>query len=180
MNNAIKILTFSIFIIFLLFDSAVLKAESSISAENCAAQAHLNFRITIPETLFLQVGALQPDAGSKSFSIKNKNESDLAESGKKKLTVKAVGSLSGNGSMHLSSSISDPDDKKGTQPQKAFEYLWSAGRVDRIGSSDTQWENKYYSLSSTHTGHFTFHYSSKKDVRKPSKNRIHSYTLCSP
>ena len=102
MNSAIKMLAFGIFIIFLLFDSAVSKAESSVSSGNRAAQAHLNFRITIPETLYLQVGSLQQDAGFKS------------------------------------SSISDPDDKKGTQPQKT------------------------------------------KDVRNPSPDTTHSYTLCSP
>ena len=180
MNSAIKILAFGIFIIFLLFDSAVSKAESSISLGNRAAQAHLKFRVVIPKTLYLQVGALQADAGFKSFSIKNKNEADLAESGVKGLTVKAVGDVSKNGSMHLSSSISDPDDKEGTQTQKTFEYIWSAGRVDRIGSADTQKENKNYSFSSTHLGHFTFDYSGKKDVRNPSPNTTHSYTLCSP
>ena len=79
MNNAIKILAFSIFFIFLLCNSAVSKAESNISPGNLAAQARLNFRIIIPETLFLQVGASQPDAGIISFRIKNENEAGFAE-----------------------------------------------------------------------------------------------------
>ena len=180
MNNTIKILAFGIFIVFLLFDSAVSKAESTISEKNCAAQTHLNFRVVIPKSLYLQIGALQADAGFNSFSIKNKNEFDLSESDLKGLSVRAVGDVSKNGAMHLSSSISDPDDKKGKQPQKKIELIWSAGRVDRIGSADTQKENKNYSFSSTHLGHFTFDYSGKKDVRNPSPNTTHSYTLCSP
>ena len=180
MNNAIKILAFSIFFIFLLCNSAVSKAESNISPGNLAAQARLNFRIIIPETLFLQVGASQPDAGIISFRIKNENEAGFAEPDGKKLAVKAIGFVSRNGSMHLSSSISDPDDKKGTQPQKTAEYIWSAGHVDYIGSPDTRKENENYSFSSTRTGHFTLHYSSKKDVRNPSHNRIHFYALSSP
>ena len=180
MNDATKILAFSIFSIFLLCDSAVSKAESNISPGNLAAQARLNFRIIIPETLFLLVGASQPDVGISSFRIKDENEADSAEPDGKNLTVKAVGSVSGNGSMHLSSSFSDPDDKKGTQPQKTAEYIWSAVRVDYIGSPDTQKENENYSFSSTRTGHFTFHYSSKKYARNPPHNRIHFYALCSP
>jgi len=77
MNNAIKILAFSIFFIFLLCDSAVSKAESNISSGNLAAQAHLKFRIIIPETLYLQVGTSQPDAGISSFRIEDENEADF-------------------------------------------------------------------------------------------------------
>lgn len=181
MNNTIKILAFVIFLIFLLGDSAVSRGESDISPGNHSAQAHLKFRIIIPETLYLQVGALQvPDAGITSFRIKNKNEAGFAVPNEKKLAVKAVGFLSGKGSMHLSSSISDTDDQKGKQHQKTAEYIWSAGRVDSIGSPYKQNENENYSFSSTHNGHFTFSYSRKKGIKNPSQNRINSYILCSP
>lgn len=180
MDKSIKIFALSIFIIYLLCDSAVSNAESSIVGENHAARVHINFRIVIPETLYLQFGALQPDVDSTFFNVKNINEAVLAEPGGKKLAVKAAGSLSASGSMHLSSSISYPDDNKGAQPQKIFEYIWNAGRVDSIGRPHPQKENENYSFSSTKTGHFTFHYSRKEDIRNRSRNRIHSYTLCSP
>ena len=82
------------------------KAESSISSGNGTAAAHLNFRIHIPATLYLQIGTLdRKQDAAQPESICTKAANTISQY-KKNFEIKALCRLPKKGNMFLSSNAS--------------------------------------------------------------------------
>ena len=81
-------------------------AESSIATGNGTAAAHLDFRIHIPATLYLQIGTLDRKQDTTKFELNNVNKANTVSQHKKGFSVKALSRLSKKGTMFLSSNAS--------------------------------------------------------------------------
>ncbi len=101
-----KVFVLILCLVVLLSTAGESKAESSIATGNGGAAAHLNFRIHIPATLYLQIGTLDRKRDTTQSELNYAKEANTVSQYKKSFTVKALGRLSKKGAMLLSSNAS--------------------------------------------------------------------------
>ncbi len=82
------------------------KAESSIATGNGTAAAHLDFRVHIPATLYLQIGTVERKQDTTQSELNYTKETNNVSQNKRSVAVKASGRLSKKGAMLLSSNAS--------------------------------------------------------------------------
>ena len=82
------------------------RAESSIASGNGTAAAHLNFRIHIPATLYLQIGTLDRKQDTTQPELIYAKAANTISQYKKSFKIKALSRLSKKGTMLLSSNAS--------------------------------------------------------------------------
>jgi len=82
------------------------RAESRIATGNGTAGAHLNFRIHIPETLYLQIGTVERKQDTTQSELNYAKEANSLSQYKKNFEIKALGRLPKKGAMFLSSNAS--------------------------------------------------------------------------
>jgi len=82
------------------------KAESSIATGNVTAAAHLNFRVHIPPTLYLQIGTVDREQDTTQSEFIYAKAANTISQYKENFEIKALGRLSKKGTMFLSSSAS--------------------------------------------------------------------------
>ncbi len=122
------------------------KAESSIATGNGSTAAHLNFRIHIPATLYLQIGTLDRKQDTTQPELNYVKEANTVSQYKKSFEIKALGKLSKKGTMFLSSSASTPTNKANLSFQQGNEILLNAGEnnLKKVFHNETL----FYTLSS--------------------------------
>jgi hypothetical protein len=101
-----KALVLTLCVVVLLSTPGESRAESSISTGNGTAAAHLNFRIHIPATLYLQIGTLDRKQDTTQSELNYAKEANTVSQYKKSFAIKALGRLSKKGTMFLSSNAS--------------------------------------------------------------------------
>ena len=121
-------------------------AESSIATGNGTAAAHLNFRIHIPATLYLQIGTLDRKQDTTQSELNYAKKANTVSQYKKSFEIKALGKLSKKSTMFLSSSASTPTNKANISFQQGNEILLNADE----NSHRRRFDNKtlFYTLSS--------------------------------
>ena len=82
------------------------RADSSIATGNGAAAAHVNFRIHIPATLYLQIGTVDQKQNTTQPKLIYPKTANTISQYKKSFEIKALGGLSKKSTMFLSSSAS--------------------------------------------------------------------------
>ncbi len=101
-----KVFVLTLCVVVLLSTPGESRAESSISSGKVTAAAHLNFRIHIPATLYLQIGTLDRKQDTTEFELNNVNEVNTVSEYKKNFEIKALSRLSKKSAMFLSSNAS--------------------------------------------------------------------------
>ncbi|MBW2608235.1 MAG: hypothetical protein JRD05_11435 [Deltaproteobacteria bacterium] len=103
---AVKVLVLILCPVVLLSTAGESKAESSIATGNGTAAAHLNFRVHIPATLYLQIGTVDRKQNTTQSELNYAKEANSVSQYKKSFTIKALSRLSKKGAMLLSSNAS--------------------------------------------------------------------------
>ena len=101
-----KVLVLILCVVVLLSTPGESRAESSTATGNGIATAHLNFRIHIPATLYLQVGTLDRKQDTTQSELNYAKEANTIAQYKKSFAIKALSRLSKKGTMFLSSNAS--------------------------------------------------------------------------
>jgi len=101
-----KVFVLILCLVVLLSTAGESKAESSIASGNVTAAVHLNFRIHIPATPYLQIGTLDRKRDTTQSELNYAKEANTVSQYKKSFEIKALGRLSKKGTMLLSSSAS--------------------------------------------------------------------------
>ena len=101
-----KVFVLILCLVVLLSTPGESRADSSIATGNGAASAHVNFRIHIPATLYLQVGTADRTQDTTQPELNYAKEDNTAPQNKKNFPVKALGRLFKKGTMLLSSNAS--------------------------------------------------------------------------
>jgi hypothetical protein len=104
--NSVKVFVLILCLVVLLNTPGESRAESSIATGNGTAAAHLNFRIHIPATLYLQIGTLDRKQGTTQPELIYAKAANTISQYKKNFEIKALGRLSKKGAMFLSSNAS--------------------------------------------------------------------------
>ncbi len=104
--SSVKVFVLILCLVVLLSTAGESKAESSIASGNVTAAVHLNFRVHIPATLYLQIGTLDRKRDTTQPELNYAKEANTVSQYKKSFTVKALGRLSKKGTMFLSSNAS--------------------------------------------------------------------------
>ena len=102
-KKTIKILSVICCSTFFLFCSGDSMAESSMASQSNSATASLNFKIHIPETLYLQIGTIAQKKNEDASDVNPANKSRLLSQDKKNSTIKTSGLISKGGMIFLSS-----------------------------------------------------------------------------
>ena len=101
-----KVFVLILCLVVLLSTPGESKAESSIASGNVTAAAHLNFRVHIPATLYLQIGTVDRKQNTTQSELNYAKEANTVSQYKKSFEIKALGRLLKKGTMLLSSSAS--------------------------------------------------------------------------
>ena len=101
-----KVFVLILCLVVLLSTTDESRAESSIASGNRTAAAHLNFRIHIPATLYLQIGTVDRKQDTTQPELNYAKEANTVSQNKKSFPVKALGKLLKKGTMFLSSNAS--------------------------------------------------------------------------
>jgi hypothetical protein len=104
--SSVKVFVLILCLVVLLSTAGESKAESSIASGNVTAAVHLNFRVHIPATLYLQIGTLDRKRDTTQSELNYAKEANTVSQYKKSFEIKALGRLSKKGTMLLSSSAS--------------------------------------------------------------------------
>ena len=141
-----KVLVLILYAAVLLSIPVESKAESSIATGNGTAAAHLNFRVYIPATIYLQIGTLDRKQDTTKSELNYAKEANTVSQDKKSFEIKALGKLSKKGTMFLSSSASTLTNKSGISFQQGNEILLNAGEnnLKKVFHNETL----FYTLSS--------------------------------
>ena len=141
-----KVLVLILCVVVLLSTHGESRAESSTATGNGAAAAHLNFRIHIPATLYLQIGTLDRKQDTTQFELNYTKEANTVAKYKKSFEIKALGRLSKKGAMFLSSSDSSLKNEENIPFKQDNEILLNAGEnnLKKVFRNETL----FYTLSS--------------------------------
>jgi len=101
-----KVLVLIISLVVLFSTPGESNAESSIATGNGSAAAHVNFRIHIPASLYLEIGTADLKQDTTQSELNYAKEANTVSPNKKSFTVKTLGRLSKKGAMFLSSNAS--------------------------------------------------------------------------
>ena len=101
-----KVFVLILCLVVLFSTPGVSKAESSIASGNVTAAAHLNFRVHIPATLYLQIGTVDQKQNTTQPKLIYPKTANSTSQYKKSFEIKALGGLSKKSTMFLSSSAS--------------------------------------------------------------------------
>ena len=103
---SVKVLVLILCVVVLLCTPGESRAESSIASGSVTAAAHLNFRVHIPATLYLQIGTVERKQDTTQPELIYAKEANTVSQNKKSFTIKALGRLSKKSTMFLSSNAS--------------------------------------------------------------------------
>ena len=78
-------------------------AESNMASQSSSATASLNFKIHIPETLYLQIGTITKKTDEDKSGVNPTNKTRPVSQDKENITLKTSGLLSKGGIVFLSS-----------------------------------------------------------------------------
>jgi len=98
-----KILPLIYCMLFFLFSLGDSMAESNMASQSTSATAGLNFKIHIPATLYLQIGAITQKKDEYSFDVNPANKIRPVSQDKKSRIIKTSGLISKSGMIFLSS-----------------------------------------------------------------------------
>ena len=98
-----KILPLIYCMAFFLFSFGDSMAESNMVSQSSSATASLNFKIHIPETLYLQIGTITQKKDEDASDANSANKTRPVSQDKKSCTVKTSGKISKGGMIFLSS-----------------------------------------------------------------------------
>ena len=101
-----KVFVLILCLVVLLSTPGESKAESSIASGNVTAAAHLNFRVHIPATLYLQIGTVERKQDTTQSELNYAKEANTVSQYKKSFEIKALGRLLKKDAMFLSSNAS--------------------------------------------------------------------------
>ncbi len=104
--SSVKVFVLILCLVVLLSTAGESKAESSIATGNGTAAAHLNFRVHIPATFYLQIGTVELKQDTTQPELIYAKAVNTISQHKKSFAVKALGRLSKKGAMLLSSNAS--------------------------------------------------------------------------
>lgn len=88
---------------FFLFSFSDSIAESNMASQSSSATASLNFKIHIPETLYLQIGTITQKKNEDASDVNPSNKSRPLSQHKKNSIIKTSGLISKGGMIFLSS-----------------------------------------------------------------------------
>ena len=101
-----KVFVLILCLVVLLITPGESRAETSIATGNGSAAAHLNFRIHIPATLYLQIGTVDQKQNTTQHELVYSKTANTISQNNKNFAIKALSRLSKKGSMFLSSNAS--------------------------------------------------------------------------
>ena len=104
--SSVKVFVLILCLVVLLSTAGESKAESSIASGNVTAAVHLNFRVHIPATLYLQIGTLDRKRDTTQSELNYAKEANTVSQYKKSFEIKALGRLLKKDAMFLSSNAS--------------------------------------------------------------------------
>jgi len=103
MKKTIKILPVIYCAAFFLFSFGDCMAESNMAPQSSSATASLNFKIHIPETLYLQIGTITKKTDKDKSGVNPANKTNILSIDNKSCTVKTSGKICKGGMIFLSS-----------------------------------------------------------------------------
>ncbi len=144
--SSVKVFVLILCLVVLLSTAGESKAESSIASGNVTVAVHLNFRVHIPATLYLQIGTLDRKRDTTQSKLNYAKEANTVSQYKKSFEIKALGRLSKKGTMLLSSSASTQINKANISFQQDNEILLNAveNNLKKVFHNETL----FYTLSS--------------------------------
>jgi len=92
---------------FFLFSFSDSMAESSMASQSSYASASLNFKIHIPETLYLQIGTITQTKDADASDVNPANKNRPVSQDKKSRIIKTPGLIFKGGMIFLSSGNND-------------------------------------------------------------------------
>jgi len=107
MKKTIKILPVICCSAFFLFSLGDSMAENNMASKSTSATASLNFKIHIPATLYLQIGAITQKKDEYSYDVNPANKISPVSQDKKSRIIKTSGQISKGGMFFLSSDSSN-------------------------------------------------------------------------